>query len=484
MNNKCAYCKLNPRESKPKTAGIYCTECRLKMAKCEIKSVLFKDVPKTLSIPKFEELFAHQKNIIDANTLKCGLFLGTGGGKTRIALEMAEGRTLIITPKQQFLDKTWERNADRFSIILNMTVMSKETFRRDWDTLPYYDTIIVDEAHTMFGATPDTTIIKGVPTPKLSQLFESLFKFIQKHPPKRFYPCTATPVSKPMNVWAIARLMGYDWDFFKFREKHYFQKKIGKWNRWLPRGNPDLKNKLAEIVKRFGYTGRLSDWFDVPEQTHITKYVFLTNEQKAAIEEVRKTQADPLVKRAKIRTIENGILYGRDITQIGLKSEKLIKTIKHFDSEKIDYILERAEEFPKILIFANYIAQIEAISKALKSNGYNVKVLTGASNDRNTIITDADASEKCIVVAQCGISSGYELKTFDCVIFASKNYQYLHYDQGVGRVLRADALKKNLYIHLVVKNDEKVNGKIVSSVDESCHETILSGQDFQEKIYE
>jgi superfamily II DNA or RNA helicase len=177
--------------------------------------------------------------------------------------------------------------------------------------------------------------------------------------------------------------------------------------------------------------------------------------------------------RTKIRTIENGCLYGTEVEQVDEKTDRMVRGSKTFSSEKIDYILERAEEFPKILIFANYTAQVHAIKEALEKEGYNVLTLTGETADRSTVVERAEKAEACIVIAQSGISAGYELKSIPCVIFASKSNKFLDYDQGLGRVLRADALKKNLYIHLVVKG----------GYDEDCHDTIMSGKDFQEKIH-
>jgi superfamily II DNA or RNA helicase len=143
-----------------------------------------------------------------------------------------------------------------------------------------------------------------------------------------------------------------------------------------------------------------------------------------------------------------------------------------FPSKKIDYILERALEFPKLLIFANYTAQIDEIAKALKKEGYNVSTLTGQTKDRTFIRKVNESPEPHIIIAQSSISSGYELPTFPCVIYASKSWRFTDYHQGLGRVLRANHLKKNLYIHLVIPG----------GADEACHESIMSGQDFLEKV--
>lgn len=416
-------------------------------------------------------LFEHQQKIINDDPKWCGIFHGTGGAKTRTSLELAKGLTLIVVPKQQREDKTFEMNAHRFGIDTYIRVMSKEDFRRDWKTLPPYDTLIIDECHNMLGVLPDTKTVKGASVPRTSQLFEALSDYTLKYPPKRFYLLSATPAPKPMSVWALGTLLGREWNYFDFREKYYIQRKIGFRSIWLPRNTSELKQRLADLIRSLGYVGKLEDWFDVPEQTFKTVHCELTIQQKVALKQLEKTEADPMAKRARQRTIENGILYDTEIQSKG-RIDKMVKVTKQFDSQKIDYIIERAEEFPKMLIFANYIGQINQIAIELRGKGYKVLTLTGETKNRATVISEAEEGDACIVIAQSGISAGYELKSFNVVIFASKSYRYLDYIQGIGRVLRADALKKNLYINLVIKG----------GMDEACHKAIESGMDFQERI--
>jgi len=132
-------------------------------------------------------LYNHQKRIIDENKLKCGLFMGTGSAKIRTALHLAEGKTLVICPKQQREDQTWQRNAEKFRIDIDLTVISKEDLRTDWQDLSPYDTVICDEIHTMIGMTPETRQRRGTRIPKTSQIFDALYNYLQKFPPKRFY---------------------------------------------------------------------------------------------------------------------------------------------------------------------------------------------------------------------------------------------------------------------------------------------------------
>ena len=417
-------------------------------------------------------LYQHQKKVLLEDKHKCGLFLGTGAAKTRTALCLAEEKTLVICPKQQRDDMTWERENKKWETKVKLTVISKEDIRKMWDILPRYETVIIDEVHSCLGVSPEKIQRKGIQYPKTSQIFEATRNFIEKTKPKRLYFLSATPAPKPMSMWGLGILMGQNWDFDLFRRAYYIEVRIGGTRSiWMPKKTDEAKQRLANLVQKLGYTGSLNDFFDVPAQTHKTVEIPLSGEQKRAMENMTFMEADPLVRRARLRTIENGVLYGKKIEELDGKIDQMTNLTTIYKSYKIDYILERAQEFPKLLIYANYTAQIEEIARALKKEGYKVSILNGATKDRTFIKRVDESPEPHIIVAQCSISSGYELPSFPCVIYASKSWRYVDYSQSLGRVLRANKLKKNLYIHLVVEG-----------CDKDCHDTIMSGQDFQERL--
>lgn len=413
-----------------------------------------------------------QKQIISEDKEKTGVFLGTGVGKTLTCLVLAEGRILVICPKQQMLDRTWQKNSEKFNLGKDLTVINYDMFWRKWEEFEGFDTVILDECHRALGVLPETRQRKGIQIPKASKTFEAIYSYVRKHSPRRFYLASATPVTKPMNMWAIAKLMGCDWDFFRFRTTFYFPSMMGRRQIWMPRKDEPTQQRLAFNVQKFGYTGALKDFMDVPEQTHMEVDIELTTEQKRALKKLSEDEADPLVRRSRMRTIENGILYGKKIEEISEREDRMVKDTIVFPSGKIDYIIERAVEFPKMFVFAAYTAQIMEIAKALEKEGYKVFTVTSATKDRATVFEEAEKLDRCIVVAQAMICEGYRVPSVPCMIFASKSNRFLHYDQGIGRILDGQHLKKNLYIHLVVKD----------GADESCHKSIMSGVDFQEKL--
>lgn len=423
------------------------------------------------------QLYKHQQEIIDLKKDRYGLFLGTGSGKTITALLMAEGNILIVCPKQQKIDKTWEKNAEKIGGDKKITVVSKEEFKKNLRALTekHWDTLIIDEAHYFFsGISTDTKTKNYEEVPKTSQLYEGMRIFIRIKNPKKMYFLTATPASKPLHVYAIAQLLyNADINYFEFKRKYYFAKKVGFRTMYIVRKDEHLKENLLRNLKKMGATGQLSDWFDVPEQTSIVKYFEMNAEQKKAIKEMKLIIQDPAIQKGYIRGIENGVWYKDVITREG-KQDSMSRVAEIYNNDKLDYIKERAEEFPKLAIFANYTGQVENIAEELRNEGYSVETLTGKTKDRKSVIENIEKNDKGIIVIQSSISEGYELKTVPVMIFASLSRKARDEIQGRGRLLRSDALKKNLYIYLISKDYS----------DESCYESVKNGVDFNEKLYE
>ena len=414
------------------------------------------------------KLYAHQKAIIDADPKKTGLFLGTGSGKTRTALSLAVGKVLVIAPKTQVQDGNWEREAE-FLGIKKVVVISKETFRRDNTSLPRYDTVICDEVHTMLGVTPSIRYQKGNQLPRASQVFDALDTYLARTKPERIYLCTATIIRSPMTVWGAYRILkpgtrGASLEgFLFFRNKYYTKLPIPGREVWVPKNSPQIKEDLAALVRKLGYVGRLEDFFDVPEQTFHTDYIELTPEQKQRLKDISLEYPEPLVLVGKKHQVENGVLAGDEYT-----------APLSFANGKVDRILDYALEFPRMVIFARYRAQIEALAVALHKEGYKVLIMTGDTTERGAVIKEANESEACILIVSAQISAGWELPTFPVMIFASRTYSFVDYDQSLGRIQRANNIKKNLYINLITRG----------GVDEAVDKALMNKQDFNDAIYQ
>ena len=405
------------------------------------------------------KLYNHQQEIINADPKKIGLFLGTGSGKSATALTLSQGKTLVVCPKILRDDKTWQRNLEKLGKKLNLTVLSKEEFKRDWGTLPKFDTVILDEVHTLTGITPTIKWVKKVPQPKTSQMYEACVNYLNKHAPERLYLLTATPTRNAMSVYGLGKMLGRTWDFYQFRSIFYMPVMMNFREIWMPKKDIQTQEKLAKLVKELGHTGRLEDWFDVPEQTHKIVNIELTLEQKKKLKELPLEFPDPLVLVGKKHQVEQGVLKGNQF-----------EPSQSFSTGKLEAIEDLYEEFGKVLVFAKYTEQIEQIKKHFKD--FPVFSITGATKDRGLVIQMAENSPHCIIIVQSTISAGYELPSFRCTIFASESYSIVDYVQSLGRTLRANNLQKNLYIYLVA-----------GEIDKAIRKAIDLKEDFSEAIY-
>ena len=409
------------------------------------------------------KLFEHQRKIIEADPKKCGLFLGTGSGKTITALMLAEGKTLVVTTKTVRDDETWQKNLAKLDNhrITSLKVISKEEARRDIHMYPYFDTEIYDESHTITGLNPQIVYKRGKGTPKKSQVFEAIWGHLKVQKPKRLYLLSATPIRTPMAVLAHAWLLGKDWDFLKFRETFYFRLPIHGREVWSPKVTTVLKERLGKAVQGLGFTGRLEDFIDVPEQTFVEKHVPLTPTQISRIKQIRLDYPDPIVQVGKKHQIEGGTLKGDRFNESEV-----------FDTGKLEALEDLHIEYPKLLIFAKYTEQIELITNHFRKLKVTVLTLTGATKDRLSIITQAEELSNCVVVAQTSISAGYELPSFRCTVYYNESYSIVDHTQSLGRTLRINNPQKNLYVYL-----------LSGDVDKGVRRALATKQDFSEKMY-
>jgi len=414
------------------------------------------------------ELYNHQKEIVE-NAHKDygfwhGLWLGCGSGKTRIALTLAEGDILIICEKQQRDEEIWQKEMEEMGIEKQITVISKEDFRLDKFEYRKYDTVILDEATWAMGVRPTERQKNYVKFPDTSNTFLKLQKFLKDIKPKRFYPVTATITKTPMTVFAAGVLLGKVSfsDYHLFRDIYYFPLLMKTWNPiyTVKKGTED---RLAKFVNSLGYTGKLSDWKDVPPQTYITKKVDLTAEQKRYLKEDLMQYESNSAKNAKRHQIENGVLLGNEFEKDIFIKDNKIEAIK-------DYVIQ----FDKIIIVAKWTAQIEKIRKELSTLYPHVYVLNGKTKNRKELNEKLQKMDKYILIVQAGVAKGWNLKKCGAIVFASNDYKWEDYNQMQGRVQRADNIKKNVYINIVSDYDK--------SMDQRVFKRLELGEDFNDAL--
>lgn len=432
-------------------------------------------------------LFKHQQDIINKDPNKFGLFWGTGTGKTLTSLCLARGITLVITTKTVRDAKVWENNKTKFSElgidfskIKSLEVISKEDLKKNYDKISQkqINTLIVDEAENCLGVQPNTMSRNREVKYKSSEIFEKLHQLVRTHNIERIYLVTATISKSPLCVFGAGIILGKDWNYFDFREQFYSQVPFNNYTIWKKKTSTEVEEILIKKIREIGETKRLQDIEDIPEQTHKTIYVEMTKSQLDKAKELPELYpVNPISQIQKLHQIENGFFhrgeYGEDII---------------LGDNKIEKIKEIADENKRIIVFCKFTQQIKTYLKLLKEKGYNTYSLTGETKDREALFDKLEKTDKYVLLVQTQISSGWELTNCDTMVFASQSYSVRDNTQAIGRILRANNLKKNLYVTLLnIKQYKRVSNQTqkayLFSTDMAINQCIIKNQDFDEKLY-
>lgn len=392
------------------------------------------------------ELYEHQKNFVENAKDKCGMFFSTGTGKTITALFAAKSRltnpkthgALIICPKG--VKSKWQEAAKVLDF--SHEVLTKEEFKKHHRALTRRDAVIVDEAHHFSGMK--------------SQMHKTLLWYLKNRAPKYIWLLTATPKRRDAwNIYALARLLGYNWNYQTFRSSFFFEKYFGPKVVWLPKIDKETEQNLVGLTKEIGDVVAYEDCAEMPPVAHLTEYVEKTEDQKKTLEELRLIEANPLTFYMR----EHQIMAG-----IGARSAK------------DDRLLELAEEAPKLAVFCRYTAQINRLERLFSSKCPQtpVFVIDGATPDKNAVAREIEQSPACIALIQSDSAEGYELPSIHTAVFASMSYSYLSYQQSLGRFIRINQDNKpKRFFYLLTKG----------SIDEAVHKNILSKKNFDIELY-
>ncbi len=291
-----------------------------------------------------------------------------------------------------------------------------------------------------------------------SAMSKSLLKYIKKHEIKNILLLTATPyTSSPWSIYVLARYLGYEWSWIKFRDKFFTDRYIGR--RVVPQVKEGMEEEIAELIRKIGDVVRLDECADIPEQVFEVERFALTPEQEKAIKE--NTDTNPIVRFTKYHQIQQGCIKGD-----GYEPDKT------FPNAKNERIRDYCEQTDKVAVVCRYNLQIDVLARELSDIGKPIFIIRGDVKDRDAVVQEIDKIDKCIVLVQADCGVGFELPSISLMIFASLSFSYVSYKQMCGRILRINRLHKNVYIHL-----------LSGDIDEAVYDAIKRKENFDVEMY-
>ena len=397
------------------------------------------------------KLEPHQQQVIDDNKDKIGLFFDRGIGKTVIALSLAQSKTYVVCKKQQKDEQNFIKECEKFNLTVDLTIFTRDEFRKHHKTLEPCDTLIIDEADQMLNG--DIAVWRGRMSMKSSGIAKALKWFIDNKKPTRVYPASATILRTPVVLYNVAYVLGHKWNLEEYIKTFYYVRE--------EKAKVDTKknDRLVKNARNLGYTGSHKKYKYVPEQVIIPVFLPLTTEQEHHINEVKMQYTNSSVQLGKMYQIHNGILNGNQFTE----------TI-HIPNNKESYILDLAKKHKQMIIFAQHTSQIEHLKDILKD--YKLFVLTGKTKSRKEMNEEAKKTDEYIFIAQSTISAGWELPACEVTVFAS-GWVADDTIQGEGRVQRGNNIKKNIYYYIMTD----------TSVDRALYKKLQTKKELYEKLH-
>jgi len=278
---------------------------------------------------------------------------------------------------------------------------------------------------------------------------------------------TGTPITQsPLDFYSQYKFLDpriFGSSFANFKARYAVEINMGSYNRIAGYKNlPELVQKAHSIAFRC----TKAECLDLPETIDQVLYCELEPAARKIYEQMTKesvaelanettvTAANVLAKLLRLSQLAGGFI-GTETDEILPVSDAKLKLL----SETVDDLLEAGK---KVVVFARFLPEIEAIKEILFKKKVGFQCITGSVPlpVRGVAVEQFQTQPEIkVFVAQIQCAGlGITLTAADTAIFYSLDYSFANYDQCRARIHRIGQRNACTYIHLVAKKtvDEKV----------------------------
>jgi SNF2 family DNA or RNA helicase len=246
-------------------------------------------------------------------------------------------------------------------------------------------------------------------------------------------------------------------------------------------------DELEENLKPFSFRILKQDCLDLPDKIWTKRYIQLTEEQQKVYNQMRTTALALLNgKMMTTNTVLTQLMRLHQITCGHMKADD--GSIIELKNERLNALIDILEEAQgKVIIWANYLHDIEAIKKTIIEKYGKDSVVTyyGATDikDRQTNIKNFQTNDKVKYLIGNPQTGGYgiTLTAANTVVYYSNNYDLEKRLQSEDRAHRIGQKNKVTYIDLIA--EDTVDEKIVKSLRNKVNiATEIMGEELKEWI--
>lgn len=420
------------------------------------------------------------------------LLMEQGTGKTLVAIALlghwwkTEGlqRALIVAPKSVMPE--WERQFEELAdfpyqlVLLTGSLEKRKDLLRNWPEGPGIQVAVVNYEATwrMIEELKDwgPQIVIADESQKIKNIKAQQTKAVTAlgKTAKHRLILTGTPVTQsPLDFFAQYKFLDpriFGTSFTKFRSRYAL---MGGYGGYQVIGYRNLE-ELAAKAHSIAFRVTKEECLDLPETINQFVYADLEAEAKKLYQTLRK---EAIIKFSETEQVTAPIV----LTEL-LRLQQITggfvpvgdNHYKQISQAKLQVVRELLEDFKdsdkKVVIFARFVPEVEAIAEIAQNLGLKVFTLTGKTpvEARQQALKDFQLGDLQVFIAQIATGGvGITLTAADTAIFYSTDFSLANYEQAKARLHRIGQKSPVVYIHIMAKGtiDEEVMRRLAAKQD-------------------
>jgi len=282
---------------------------------------------------------------------------------------------------------------------------------------------------------------------------------------------TGSPVTKsPLDLYSQCAFLNENLldqgSFYSFRNRyaHMIERNFGG-RRVQIVGSYKNLSELEDILKKFSYRVMKDDCLDLPDKIYVKREIELTPQQQVAYSTMKSAALAQL--NGKLATAPHVLTQMMKLHQIVCGHFKADDgTITEFKHNRINELLDVLDETEgKVIIWANYIYDIEQITKAVKKKygddsivQYYGAIKSDQRQDNIKKFQDETSNTKYFIGNPQTAGYGITLTAASNVVYYSNSYDLEKRLQSEDRAHRIGQKKSVTYIDFITEKtvDEKI----------------------------
>lgn len=276
---------------------------------------------------------------------------------------------------------------------------------------------------------------------------------------------TGTPITNnPLDIFSQYKFLDEDilgGSYYLFRNRYAV---FGGYQNHQIIGYRHLA-ELVEKVHEIAYRIKIEDAVDLPPFIDETRTIKLEPKAQSIYTQIERDCYAALSADAEV-TARNVLTQLLRLSQCtgGYIRDDVSGVAQAVSTAKLDALEDIIDtcqdEGKKVVVFARFVPEIEAIERLLKKKDIGYALIYGATTDRADQVKKFQEDEDCrVFIGQLQTTGmGLTLTAASVAVFYSLDFSYANYEQSRARIHRIGQKEKCLYIHLVCKGtvDERI----------------------------